>query len=174
MLCKHSRVNSYCTPYCTPSCDICDLDKVLSLHLFARHLANNIWNNGSLEKNPGKNPGKTSIWKRDRYIRQISWAFHSVNSARIFVRIFRQDFFSNWIEPLITCSIGGYDWRRVLVVVSRGSRVRRSCGQLAGGVVRHHAGGQFNWISTDCSTGFSTESSEYTQCELYGTPWIFN
>ena len=25
------------------------------------------------------------------------------------------------------------------MVVSRGSRVRRSCGQLAGGVVRHHA-----------------------------------
>ena len=48
MFCKHSWVNFYYTPCCMPSCDICDLDKLLSLHLFARHLANNSWNHGSL------------------------------------------------------------------------------------------------------------------------------
>ena len=48
MFCKHSWVNCYYTPYYTPSCDICVVDKLLSLHLFARHLASNSWNHGSL------------------------------------------------------------------------------------------------------------------------------
>ena len=47
------------------------------------------------------------------------------------------------VQILITCSIGGYDWR-VLVVSrgsgrGRGSPVRVRSGRLAGGVVRHHA-----------------------------------
>ena len=48
MFCKHSWVNFYYTPYCTPSSDICVLDKLLSLNLFARHLAKYSWNHGSL------------------------------------------------------------------------------------------------------------------------------
>ena len=46
---KHSWVNFYYTPYCTPSCDICVLVKLLSMHLFAHHLANNSWNHGSFK-----------------------------------------------------------------------------------------------------------------------------
>ena len=47
------------------------------------------------------------------------------------------------VQILITCSVGGYDWR-VLVVSrgsgrGRGSPVRVRSGRLAGGVVRHHA-----------------------------------